>query len=295
MKTMSDDDPALLGEFVRTGWSEAFAGLVERYAGLVRAGARRQVRDEHLADDVTQAVFIVLARRAGTLRDASVLPAWLIRTTHFACRDALKRKARRQKHEHKAAEMTATHISVPNPGAGDLQPVLDAALARLKSVERNIVARRFLQQQSVEQVAVELKMTEAAVRKRLTRALPKLRAFLSARGVTFTVGALAALLAELAPPAPAEAALVGSLSRAALDSLAGAVPTPAAVIAEHVIRCFTFTRIAATAVMVLLLLAFVGGVAYAVHQSAPATAATATTTTTTTTANRIKVGFIVSY
>src|SRR5438046_2185677 len=89
-------DQALLDEYVRSGCGEAFGGLVERYAGLVRAGARRQVHDdEHLADDVTQAVFIVLARRAGTIRDAAVLPAWLIKTTYFAWRDAMKLEARR--------------------------------------------------------------------------------------------------------------------------------------------------------------------------------------------------------
>src|SRR4051812_46949076 len=83
-------DQELLDYFVRSGSGQAFGHIVARYAGLVRASARRQVRDQHLADDVMQAVFIVLARRAGTLRDATVLPAWLMQTTRFAARDAIR-------------------------------------------------------------------------------------------------------------------------------------------------------------------------------------------------------------
>src|SRR6266704_753753 len=110
-------DQALLDEYVRSGSGEAFGGLVERYAGLVRAGARRQCHgDEHLADAVTQAVFIVLARRAGTIRDAAVLPAWLIKTTYFASRHALKLEARRRKHEQKAAEMNPTQTPAGEAG-----------------------------------------------------------------------------------------------------------------------------------------------------------------------------------
>src|SRR5687768_15201341 len=103
-------DQALLEEFVRSGSAQAFRGLVARYVGLVRASALRQVRDHHVADDVTQAVFIVLARRASTIRDATVLPAWLIKTTCFASRDALKLEARRRKYEQKAAEMAPKQI-----------------------------------------------------------------------------------------------------------------------------------------------------------------------------------------
>src|SRR4051812_5047635 len=99
------DDRALLAEFVTQGSQPAFRKLVERYAGLVFSSARRQVRgDEHLADDVTQAVFIVLARRAGSISDAAALPAWLIKTTFFVTRDLLKMQARRRRHERKAAE-----------------------------------------------------------------------------------------------------------------------------------------------------------------------------------------------
>jgi RNA polymerase sigma factor (sigma-70 family) len=246
----SPDDQALLGEFVRHGSQQAFRALVERYAGLVFSSACRQVRgDEHLAEDVTQAVFIVLARRAGSISDAAALPAWLIKATHFVARDLLKMQARRRKHERKAAEMMPMQLTSNEPTVGDLEPVIDAALAKLKGVDRNIVTRRYLQQQSVEQVAVDLKMTEAAVRKRLSRALPKLRSILCARGVTLSLALLAALLDQVRP-SPADAALIDRATTSALSRTTG---TPSEI-AHRLIRRIFLIRLTALATAVVLVL-----------------------------------------
>src|SRR5438034_11714051 len=70
---MTDADA--LHQYAHNGSAQAFRELVTRYTGLAYAAARRQLRgDAHLAEDVTQAVFIVLARRAGSIRDPAVLP-----------------------------------------------------------------------------------------------------------------------------------------------------------------------------------------------------------------------------
>jgi RNA polymerase sigma factor (sigma-70 family) len=279
------DDQALLGEFVRHGSQAAFAALVERYAGLVFASARRQVRDEHLADDVTQAVFIVLARRAGSISDAAVLPAWLIKTTCFASRDVLKMQARRRKHERKAAEMTSTQTPSPDPSVADLEPILDAALARLKQLDRNIVARRFLQQQSVEQVAGELKMSEAAVRKRLSRAMPRLRSFLASRGVTLSVALLATLLDQLRPSS-ASAALIESATTGALS---GSDSTSAGTVAQRIVRRIFLVRLGGVVTAILLVLALVLGAGWTIHHSAGPIAPVASANP-----GAIKVGILVS-
>src|SRR5690349_14349665 len=90
MSTCCMDDSSLLKAFAHTGDERAFRELVERHVDLVYASARRQLRDAHLAEDVTQAVFVVLARRAGSVRSGAVLPAWLLATTRYVARDVMR-------------------------------------------------------------------------------------------------------------------------------------------------------------------------------------------------------------
>ena len=100
-------DAALLREFVRNGSDAAFRRVVDRHLGMVHAAARRQLRNAQAADDVAQAVFILLAQKAGSIARPALLAGWLVKATHFACRDANKREARRKIHEGRAAAMNA--------------------------------------------------------------------------------------------------------------------------------------------------------------------------------------------
>src|ERR1700760_4078367 len=96
---MMTDDMDLLGEFVQNGSEEAFAELVARHLNLVYSVALRRVYDAHLAQEVAQAVFIILARKAPSLGPKTILPAWLCRTAQYAAADTLKIQRRRQKRE----------------------------------------------------------------------------------------------------------------------------------------------------------------------------------------------------
>src|SRR5215831_16278313 len=101
---MTQDWPELQ-QFVRDNSQPAFGRIVARYVNLVYSAARRQVRSEALAEDITQAVFLILSRKASQLRENVILSAWLLRTTRYAANNAVRSERRRSKHEQEAGRM----------------------------------------------------------------------------------------------------------------------------------------------------------------------------------------------
>ncbi|HEY7115754.1 MAG TPA: sigma-70 family RNA polymerase sigma factor [Tepidisphaeraceae bacterium] len=210
-------DSELLTRYVRDGSQEAFAQLVRRHVNLVYGACLRQTRDPHLADDAAQAVFLVLARRAGSLKPGTVLAGWLYNTARYAAANARRGEDRRRHHERKAAHMTestATQADL-DPDAAEhweaVSPMLDDAMATLAGHDRDAVLLRFMGQKSLKDVGEALGVSEDAAKKRVSRAIDKLRRFFARKGVAISGVAVAATLstaatAHAAPPALTTAA-----------------------------------------------------------------------------------------
>jgi RNA polymerase sigma factor (sigma-70 family) len=201
----------LLRQYVEQGCEQAFAELVAEHIDLVYSSALRQVRDRHLAEEVTQVVFIILARKAGSLGSQVLLPAWLHNTTRYTAMNLLRAEARRQTHERRAAKMKARlqsanafdPFSRVDSSWKHLEPVLDQALARLNERDRAAILLRYFQHKSIAQTAEALGISEPAAGMRLHRAVEKLRSFFQSRGVSLPAAALMGVIsANAIHPAP---------------------------------------------------------------------------------------------
>ncbi len=189
-------DAELLQRFVADRSETAFTDLVHRYLALVRGTALRRVGgDAHAADDITQQVFVALARNASALCNHATLAGWLYVTTHHATAELVRREQRRKQREAVASSMDLTDSSFRSPDdAALLRPLLDDALITLKPDEREAIVLRYFSNRTFLEIGKAVQLSEEAARKRVDRALDKLHAVLIRRGVTSTVAALGTVL-----------------------------------------------------------------------------------------------------
>jgi RNA polymerase sigma factor (sigma-70 family) len=185
-----NDDLTLLREFAAAHSEAAFAALVSRHVNLVYSVALRQVRDPLMAEEITQAVFIILARKADAISDKTILPGWLCRTARYAGTEALRKQRRRQQREQEAYMQsllnepeteTWTHIA----------PLLDGAMETLGRKDHDALVLRFFEGKNFAEVGAALGANEDNARMRVNRALEKLRKIFTKRGVSSTTAILA--------------------------------------------------------------------------------------------------------
>jgi len=202
------DDGQLLQQYTRERSESAFGELVTRHIDLVYSAALRVAGgDTHLAQDVTQTVFLDLARKAPSLPHDAILAGWLYRHAWFTAAKAVRTERRRQIREQTAMEMRALDDNTGSPWEL-IAPHLDEGLNQLSASDRDALVLRFFKRQDFRVIGATLGVSEDTAQKRVSRALEKLRGVLSKRGATLTVTALAsALAAETVVAAPAGLAL----------------------------------------------------------------------------------------
>jgi RNA polymerase sigma factor (sigma-70 family) len=202
------DDGQLLQQYTRERSESAFGELVTRHIDLVYSVALRVAGgDTHLAQDVTQTVFLDLARKAGSLSQNAVLAGWLHRHAWFTAAKMVRTERRRQTREQTAMEMRALDDNTGSPWEL-VAPHLDEGLNQLSASDRDAIVLRFFKRQDFRVIGAALGVSEDTAQKRVSRALEKLRGVLSKRGATLTAAALAsALTAEAVVAAPAGLAI----------------------------------------------------------------------------------------
>lgn len=224
------DDRALVTRFTEEHDQSAFEQLVKRHGGLVFAVCKRVVRDQHLAEDAFQAVFLVLARNPqGALASASV-GGWLFGVARRVGSAARRYEQRREKRELSCREQVNAPRA-PQADFDDVLRVLDEELAALPDECRAALVACFLEERTHDEAARELGWSLSTLRRRLDRGKELLRARLSRRGVTLALGLLAGGIASparaavpaLAPPSPLTNALAAEALRAGGAKLAAAL------------------------------------------------------------------------
>ena len=215
------DDPSLLRRFASDRSELAFAELVERHVNLVYSAALRQVGgDAHRARDVSQQVFIELARHAPALLGHPVLTGWLYTTAHHIACKVMRAERRRRAREKETQSMDEIwHDAEPSADWSRLRPVLEEVMQDLGERDRTAVLLRFFEGRAFAEIGAVLSLTENAARMRVERALDKMRLRLGRRGVISTTSALGALLASQAVVA-APAGLGAAVAAAAVASAA---------------------------------------------------------------------------
>ena len=220
---MSDmNDMALIQEYADRGSETAFAELVHRHINLVYSVALRFTGNAQDTQDVTQAVFIILAQKAASLRQRTTLTGWLYETTRFTARQLLRTRARRQAREQEHYMESTLNDAHTDSVWQQLAPLLEEAMTQLSEKERTLIALRFFERKSAGETAALLGIQDTAARKRVERAVEKLRGYFTKRGVTLTAVALtAAISANSVQAAPAGIIKTISVVAAAKGAAAG--------------------------------------------------------------------------
>ena len=242
-------DSQLLRNFAAHRDQAAFSELVRRHIDLVYSAAIRMVCDSHLAEDVTQGVFIALSANAAQLTDCRVLAGWLHRTAQNIAAQTVRSDVRRRAREHEAATMNEILSIDSDPSWKLVAPHLDTALGELSPADRDALLLRYFEKKSAQEMALLLGVSAEAAQKRVTRAIDHLRELFAKRGIAVGAGGLAVAISSNAVQA-APVGLAATVSAAALAIPAIAATT--SIAATKAITMISFQKAAVAATITLL-------------------------------------------
>jgi len=254
------NDMDLVREFALSHSETAFNELVQRHVNLVYSIARRCTGSDGDAADVTQAVFVILARKAAGLRPQTVLAGWLAETTRFTAACVQRTNARRHAREQEAYMQSILTDADTADAWARLAPHLEAGMAQLGERDRTLLTLRFYENKTGPEAAARLGIQEAAAHKRTARALEKLRKFFTQRGIELSAATIAGAVAANSVQA-APAGLAAAITAAALSGTA--ITTTAFLAATKTMTMTTLQTIAVTAALTVT----IGGGLYAAKQA----------------------------
>jgi RNA polymerase sigma factor (sigma-70 family) len=215
------DDIALLRQYTEQNSEEAFAALVTRHVNKVYSVALRHTRNPHQAEEITQAVFVILANKSRHLGKAVILSGWLYQTARLTAVTFIRseiRRAGREQEVHMQNLLNENEVDV----WPQIAPLLDAAMAGLSEADRHAVVLRFFDGKSMREVGAALGASEDAAKMRLNRAVEKLRGFFTKRGVvlpaTVLTAAISANSVQAAPAVLAKTATTVAFAKGAAAS-----------------------------------------------------------------------------
>jgi RNA polymerase sigma factor (sigma-70 family) len=233
------DDITLLREFSATESEAAFAALVSRHLNLVYSVALRSTGNVHAAQEISQAVFIILARKAANWPQHAVLSGWLYQTTRLTAANFLRGEIRRQQREQEAYMQSTLNESDASVWP-QIAPLLDDALGKLGEKDRNAIVLRFFENKNLREVGTALGASEDAAKMRVNRALDKLRKIFGKRGLTLSAtliaGAVSAGSVQAAP-----AGLAQTISGIAITKGAAAGGSTLALV-KGVLKIMAWTK-----------------------------------------------------
>ena len=255
-------DHELLAEYVRTESEETFATLVVRHVNLVYSTALRGTGNSHHADEITQAVFIILARKADKLSERVVLSGWLYQTARLTAANFMKSEIRRRRREQEAYLQSTLNEPAPAAAWQQIAPLLDDVMGSLSEADRNAVVLRFFENKTAGEIAAVLKISEAAAHKRTARSLEKLRKLFSKRGVfsatSDIAGAISANSLRNAPPA-----LVKSITLLAAGKGAAATGSTLGMV-KGALKIMSWTKAKTTIALAVVAIVMATGGSYLV-------------------------------